>query len=112
MSLPSLEWLSRVGESALKAIPFFGGAVGVMTWTLDVGEKLLAGGLNYAIDKVSAIDTSAFGNATFTAVGAIGFGNAVFPLSEFITIWTAVFTAAGSVLVIRWIKSFIPTMAN
>ncbi len=112
MALPSLSWLSRVGESALKAIPFFGSAFGFVVLILDIGERVLVAGINFATSSVNAIDTSAFSNVSFAAITGIAYANAVFPLSEFVSIWTAVFTAAGSVIVIRWVKSFIPTVSN
>jgi len=112
MPLPSLSWIARVGESALKAIPFFGSAVGFIALIFDIGERVLVGGINFLISSVNSIDTSLFSNAAFGAVSGISYANAVFPLSEFVTIWTSVFTGAAAVLVIRWVKSFVPTVAN
>ena len=112
MALPSLEWLSRIGEAAIKLIPFVGTTGGLVVWIFDIGERVIAGGLNYAINQLSAMDTSAFSNASFGVIAGIGYANAVFPLAEFASIWTAVFTAAGLVLLIRWIKSCIPTVSN
>ena len=96
----------------MKAIPLFGSALGVLSLVLSIGEHVVSAGLNFAVNQVSALDTSAFSNAAFALVAGIGYANAVFPLSEFVNIWTSVFTAAGIVLVIRWVKSFIPTVAN
>jgi hypothetical protein len=112
MALPSLSWLARVGESALKAIPFFGSGLGLIALVFDFGEKLLVGSINYVIDTINAMDTSMFSNAAFASVQGIAYANAVFPLSEFVTIWTAVFAAAAGIILIRWVKSFVPTVAN
>jgi hypothetical protein len=112
MILLSPDVISRLVQSATKALPFFGSSLGFIALLYDWGDKMLSTSLNYAIANVSAIDTSAFSNASFATVAGIGYANAVFPLEEFINIWVAVFTAAAIVLMIRWIKSFIPTVAN
>lgn len=112
MALPSLEFLSRIGQLVIRAIPFVGSVMGFVAWIYDLGERVLAGGLNWILTQVSAIDTSVFSNAAFGTVAGIGYANAVFPLSEFVTIWAAVFTAAGAIVLIRWVKSFIPAIAN
>lgn len=112
MALPSLTWLSGVGTAAARLITWLGSGMSLVTWVFDIGEKMLAGGLNFMIDRLSTLDTSLFSKAAFATVAGIGYANAVFPLAEFVNIWTAVFTGISVVLIIRWVKSFIPTMAN
>jgi len=112
MPLPSLSWIAKVGESAAKLIPGIGTFVGFITLIFDLGETMLAGGLNWLIAQLNVLDTSAFSNASFAAVVGIGYGNAVFPIDEALTIGVALATACGTIVVIRWVKSFIPTVSN
>lgn len=112
MPLPSLSWISKVGESAARLIPVVGTITGFVTLIFDLGEKIVAGGFNFALERLDAIDTSAFANATYGAIAFIGYGNAVFPLDEAMSIGAALITACTTVAVIRWVKSFIPTLSN
>lgn len=112
MANPTVYWLVEVSKILGRAVPFFASVVGFFTLIYDLGEQIVVGGLNYLLGLVSSIDTSAFSNASFATVAGIGYANAVFPLSEFVTIWTAVISAKLVVLLIRWVKSFIPTIAN
>jgi len=108
----SLTWLSRVGSSVVGFVPGVASVTALITLIFNLGERMLVGGLNYAITQVNGINTSAFDNATFAGITFIGYGNAVFPLEETVTIWSAVATACLSVALIRWIKSVIPTVSN
>lgn len=108
----SLEWLSKTGSAIVGFVPGVSTVVALVTLIFDLGEKMLAGGLNLAISTLSSIDTSAFSNVSFAGVAAIGYANAVFPLDEMISIWTAVASGCLSVVTIRWVKSFIPTVSN
>jgi hypothetical protein len=108
----SLTWLSSVGRNIASFVPAFGTLMGFVAYIYELGETVLVGGLNFLSDRVSAIDTSAFANASFAAVVGIGYGNAVFPLTEMVSIWTALGTACLTVVIIRWVKSFIPTVSN
>lgn len=112
MALPSLSWLAKVGEAAARAIPGMGTGLGFIALIYDLGDKMVAGGLNWLLSMVNSIDTSAFSNASFALVTGIGYGNAVFALDEAITVWTALAVACGAVAVIRWVKSVIPTVSN
>jgi len=112
MPLPSLSWIAKVGESAARLIPGVGTFVGLISLIYDLGESMVAGGLNYLLAQVDALDTSAFSNASFATVVGIGYGNAVFPLDEAVTIGTALALACGTIVTIRWVKSVIPTVSN
>jgi len=93
-------------------VPVFGTLLGLIAYIYDLGETLFVGTLNLVISRLDAIDTSLFSNASFAAVYGIGYANAVFPLQEFVTMWIAIGVGCLSVVVIRWIKSFVPTVAN
>lgn len=51
-------------------------------------------------------------SANFNSIEMISYVNGVFPLSEFIAMLTVYSTAWVLIIAIRWIKSFIPTIAN
>lgn len=112
MANPTVYWLVEASKVLGRAIPFFGTVAGLVTLIYDLGETMLVSGLNFLIAHISSIDTSLFSNASFGAVASIGYANAVFPLSEFVAIWTAVITAKLTIIIIRWVKSVIPTVSN
>jgi len=108
----SLTWLSNVGRSVMSFVPVLGSVLGFLAWFYELGETVLVGGLNFISDRINAIDTSAFSNASFAVVAGIGYANAVFPLSETVTIWASLATACITIAIIRWVKSVIPTVSN
>lgn len=112
MPLPSLSWIAKVGESAARLIPVVGTITGFFTLIFDLGERIVAGGINYLLDGLDAIDTSTFDNASFGAIAMIGYGNAVFPLEETMSVGAALIAACTTIATIRWAKSFIPTVSN
>ena len=112
MPLPSLSWIAKVGEAAIRFIFMTSPVVAFFALFFKLGDSMVAAVLNYALAQINAMDTTAFSNASFASVVGISYANAVFPLSEAISIWTALGTACGIVVVIRWIKSFIPTVSN
>lgn len=52
------------------------------------------------------------GGVDFSALDYIGYVNAILPLSEFLGLMSIYVTAWMGVIVIRWSKSFVPTIAN
>jgi hypothetical protein len=108
----SLTWLSRVGSSVIRIVPGVGTMVSCVTLVFNLGESMLVGGLNYALEHVNAINTTGFDNVTFASVSFIGYANAVFPLEEFVTMWSSVAAGCLSIAAIRWVKSCIPTISN
>ena len=112
MPLPSLSWIAKIGEAAIRFCFMSSPLVACVALMFKVGDSMVAAVLNYALAQINALDTSAFSNAAFASVAGISYANAVFPLSEAISIWTALGTACGIVIVIRWIKSFVPTVSN
>lgn len=87
-----------------------------VTTALGIVFGPLALVLNTAIDSVMSlfdtIDTSVFDHCDFSTIEMISTVNSIFPVDEFITFAYAYFTAWVILLVIRWIKSVIPTVAN
>lgn len=61
---------------------------------------------------IASLAIDELGNVSFAGLEYISFVNAVFPLSEFVVLMGIYCTAWVTVIVIRWAKSFVPTMAN
>ncbi len=80
----------------------------------------LCGTIQYCISEVlssfagmlTSIDTQAFRNVSFGSIEYVGYVNAFIPVSEFIGLMSIYLTIWATVILLRWIKSFIPTMAN
>jgi hypothetical protein len=112
MALPSIWWLSKAGNALRWINPI---ATAVITTTLfitNVFTILVFGALDACATALQSVNVSGFGNASFAIIQGIGYVNAIFPLAEILIILTAYYTAWISVISIRWVKSFIPTVAN
>ena len=80
-----IAWLTDIVIAAMDKITLWIGQIVNMQW--------------------STVDMSSIGTA-------LGVCNTVFPLVETIAIWTGLYTLWAIVLILRWIKLFIPTMAG
>lgn len=110
--MPSIWWLSKAGNALRWLNPI---ATAVITTTLfitNVFTMLVFGALDAMATALQTLDVSGFGNAQFAVIQGIGYVNAIFPLGEILIILTAYYTAWISVISIRWVKSFVPTIAN
>jgi hypothetical protein len=112
MALPTIFWFTKIGEYSARIIPFVATFLGFMAWCYNIVEILIVGSLNAIYNAIASLDISALGGADFAAWTYIGFVNAIFPLSEALAMLGAFYIAWISIIVLRWVKSFIPTMAN
>lgn len=112
MAKPSIYWLQKAAEILGKIAPIAGTILGFIAWLYNLIEVVIIGTIDFITAKLAEIDTSAFSNANFASLQWIGYLNAVFPLSEYLAILSAYYIAWGVVVLIRWIKSFVPTVAN
>ncbi|HET6406449.1 MAG TPA: hypothetical protein VFG14_01100 [Chthoniobacteraceae bacterium] len=112
MAKPSIYWLQKAAETLGKISPIAGTILGFIAWTYNIIEIVIIGTIDFIADKLTALDVSAFSNANFASLQWIGYLNAVFPLSEYLAILSAYYVAWGVVVLIRWVKSFVPTMGN
>ena len=85
---------------------------GFLAWILGVIDALVTVVMDQLTALFNSFSTSGLGNVNFATVENIGLVNALFPLSEFITMCGIYVTAWVTVIIIRWVKSFVPTMAN
>lgn len=60
----------------------------------------------------SALNLDSFGSVDFSGLEFIGYVNAFIPLSEFVGLLTIFLVAWGAVILLRWVKSFVPTIGN
>jgi hypothetical protein len=63
-------------------------------------------------DAVAALTFSELGSVDFSALEYIAYVNALIPLTEFVYLVGIYVTAWVTVISIRWVKSFVPTIAN
>lgn len=83
-----------------------------LLWFFGVIEKCVKTVIEQIGVLIESLSFDQMGNADFTIIDGIGYVNAVFPLTEFIGYVTIYATAWLIVIIVRWIKSFVPTVAN
>lgn len=108
----SLGILQKIGEWLGKLVTFTGTGVGLVVWIFDLGNRVIGAGLGWISGKLDVVNPDAWDNVSFAGVAFIGYANAVFPLTEAVQIWSSLATACLAISAIRWVKSFIPTIAN
>lgn len=112
MALPSIFYLNSMAKMLRWLGPV---AASVITFTLfvtNIFTILVFGALDAIATALQSLDTSGFGNASFAVITGIGYVNAIFPLAEILIVLTAYYTAWGIIISVRWVKSFVPTIAN
>jgi hypothetical protein len=105
-------WLSEAGRLLSNWAPGFGLVSAVFVFVTDTINRVVGAGLTFVGEKIDQLDLTALKGAQFTTIQAIGYANAIFPLSEALNVLGAYFAAVCIVFLIRWVKSFIPTVAN
>lgn len=105
-------WLSRMMDALVSVSKALGVLVAFLLWVGLILEKVVAAGLQQIIGRLNSVQLSEVRNVTLASMEWIGYVNAIIPLSEMIALLIAFFTACLTVVTIRWIKSFIPTVAN
>lgn len=87
----------------------FTAVVGFITWITD----LVIGAIDQVtlwIDQFVAANWPSLDMGAFSETASVA--NVIFPLSEMISIYSSLYLLWAIVLLIRWVKSFVPTMAN
>jgi hypothetical protein len=112
MATPTIYWYSKLAEYAAKIIPFVASALAFWAWFYNIVAVLIVGSLNKIFNYLAAIDLSNYGNVDFSTWYYIGILNAVFPLTETFAMLSGYFVFWGALITLRWVKSFIPTIAN
>lgn len=103
--------LKKFLDGNAKAAKSFAILVAWLLWMFGIVQASVAA-LGDTITKFMALDMSAFYGVNFAGLDYIGVVNAIIPLSEFLALLSIYLTAWGLVIVLRWIKSIIPTMGN
>lgn len=109
----------ETGHKILKAVA----TVAAMTvWLSGLIMSVIAGMIDDLLARITEFDAStleakgvdleSFANAAIASVHWIGYVNAIIPLTEMILLTGAYFTGWTALIALRWIKSFIPTIAN
>lgn len=87
----------------------------VLLWLVGIIQNCVISVASTFTDLLGAIDgdsLNSFKGINFSQVPYIGAINAFLPLSEFVGMMTIYCTAWGLVIVFRWVKSLVPTLAN
>lgn len=83
-----------------------------LIWVNDLIDKTVTFVMSQLLDLIASIDVSSLQNVSLSGLEYIGYANAIFPISEAVTLSTTYVTAWLIVIIIRWVKSFVPTLAN
>ena len=105
-------WLSKAANALSWLGPIATSLITLALFVTNIFTMLVFGALDAAATAIQTLDLSRFGNAQFAIIQGIGYVNAIFPLAEILIVLAAYYTAWISVISIRWVKSFIPTIAN
>lgn len=103
-SAVSLGTTNKIGLSAI-----FAGVAGFITFIYET----IISGLGKITDYMAEIVATTFPAIEYSQiVNILSLCNAIYPLSETITIFSSLYVFWGVVILLRWIKSFVPTIAN
>jgi hypothetical protein len=81
-------------------------------WITNLVDLAITAVFSQIINYISSLDVSAFTNVSLSSIEFVGYVNAIIPVSEFVVLMGLYFSAWLLVILIRWIKSFVPTIAN
>lgn len=98
-------WLSR--NTKMVAI-----VSGFIFWLVGFIDAAVTSVITTISTLITALSFDGLGNVALTTVQWIGYFNAVIPLTEGIALLTVYYSILISVAIIRWTKSFVPTVSN
>jgi hypothetical protein len=107
-----LIFLANVAKYLAKSGKFVAIALAFILWLVDFIEVVITATIQQVVAAFQSLDLSTFSNVSLVAIDYIAYANAVLPISEFVVLFVAYMTAWLTVVIIRWIKSFVPTLAN
>ena len=111
---PGLSWFAGIFRLAweVKERVVFTALVGMVLFDWFFG--LVKKGFDFIKQSISesAAIISTFGNVSLSSIPGIGYVNAVIPLSEMVALLVTFYSLWLLIILIRWVKSFIPTIAN
>lgn len=98
-------WAAKNGKGVSLSVAF-------LLWVNNVIDNVIAVTVDGVAMGLKLINLDAFANVNLATLPYIGFINGVFPLTEFVQMGTIFVAACVALVVIRWVKSFVPTIAN
>lgn len=105
-------FFSKVANALAKNGRFVALFVAFIAWATSLIDAIVNVVLTQIRDAILSIDVSAFQSVSIASLEWIGYANAILPVSEFVILLGLYVTAWLTVILIRWIKSFVPTIAN
>lgn len=81
-------------------------------WLVGAIDSLVGAAVAQVTSLFASFSTTGMGSVDFAGLEYIGHVNAIIPLDHFAVILGIYVTAWITVIIIRWIKSFVPTIAN
>lgn len=91
---------------------FLAAIVTFVVWITEIIDMAISAVLNQIVEAFNSLDLSAFQSVSLASLEYIGYANAILPVSEFVVLLSLYVTAWLTIIIIRWVKSFIPTVAN
>jgi hypothetical protein len=107
-----LEFFAKLLDYCAKHVRWIGLAMAFLAWVTGFIKACITDTLTRLSGYLDAINLDNFQNVSFATLELVGYANAIVPISEFITLMTAYLVAWLTVITVRWIKSFVPTVAN
>lgn len=101
--------ISGIAASWTSFLAFAVMIVGVISWLSNWLTKSLTLIGEYLVEIV-ATQLPAIPWATVTNI--LNIANSFFPVTEALAMFSTLYTFWGVVLTVRWVKSFVPTVAN
>ncbi len=86
--------------------------VGALSLITGFLPKIIADGLAWAVTKLVSLAWDELGNVNLAAIDYVAYANAILPISEFVYLMGVYTVAWLTVIAIRWVKSFFPTVSN
>lgn len=91
-------------------------AIAFLLWITNVIDVLITTSIAQTVNAFANLNSQTFGTTGGTtdlnSIEYIGYANSALPIAEFLVLSTLFVTAWVTVISIRWLKSFIPTVAN
>lgn len=107
-----LIWLGKAAQHLSKNSKVAAFGAGFVAWITGFIDGLITATIEQLYHFFQNIITDQFTDITLTTIDYIAYANAVLPLSEFVVLMGIYVTAWVTVICIRWVKSFVPTVAN
>jgi hypothetical protein len=105
-------FFSKVASSLSKHVKWLAVVTAFITWILGLIEWAVKTVCMQISNALASINVDAFQNVALASLDWISYANAVVPISEFATLFGLFCTAWLTVILVRWVKSFIPTIGN